>query len=314
MRVLVTGADGFVGSHLVPMLGERGHEVVAAVRPGFERREGMERLRGLGRLALELEDADSVRAAVGEDLDAVVHLAAVASGTDAQRDPFAAWRVNTLGTAMLAEALAHAGSEKGREPVLLLASTAEVYGDAPPTPRVETDPVRPCSPYAASKLGAEVASLEVHRRTGLRAIVARAFPHVGAGQDDRFAVPAFARRIAEAKRAGVSEVRVGNLEPVRDYLHVSDVAAAYCELLAKGEAGEVYNVASERGIRLGDLLALLAKIAGHPVTPKPDPDLMRPADIAYLVGDSTKLRQATGWEPRVPLSEALAEVLRAQAD
>lgn len=313
MRVLVTGADGFVGSHLVPLLRERGHEVLATVRPGFERREGVALLRDSKLLRLELESAESVRAVAGEDPEGVVHLAAVASGADAQRDPAQAWRVNTLGTAMLAEALAHSGGGKAGT-TFLLVSTAEVYGDGPPTPRVESDPPRPCSPYAASKLGAEIASQEVHRRTGLRVVVARAFPHLGAGQDDRFVVPAFARRIIEAKRRGETEVRVGNLEPIRDYLHVSDVAAAYCELLEKGEPGEVYNVASGEGIGLGDLLELLADIVGHAVTPRQDPDLMRPADISYLVGDSTKLRRRTGWRPRVSLHQALAEVVGAQTD
>lgn len=312
MRVLVTGAEGFVGSWLVPALRESGHEVVAAVRAGLEGGEGREWLRGVEVRLLELMDETSVHTVAAEPAEAVVHLAAVASGVDSQRDPVAAWRVNAVGTALLMEALGSLRSREQRDPLVLLASTAEVYGAGSPHPRVETDATLPCSPYAASKLAAEIASLEVHRRTGLRVVIARAFPHVGAGQDERFVVPAFTRRIIAAKRAGRERVRVGNLDPIREFLDVSDVAAAYVGLLDKGEPGEVYNVASGQATSLRDLFATLAELVGHKAVPDPDPELLRPADIPYLVGDSAKLRKRTGWEPHVSLRQALAEVVNAQ--
>ena len=244
----------------------------------------------------------------------MIHLAAVASGQEAQRDPAAAWRVNAVGTALLAEELGRLASEGRTRPLLLLVSTAEVYGRGPSTPRVESDPTCPVSAYAASKLAAEVAALEVHRRTGLGVIVARAFAHTGRGQDERFVVPALARRLLIAKRARAPAIKVGNLDPVREFMHVSDVVDAYCRLLAAGRSGEIYNVASGRGVALIDVLEGLMERVGYRVLAEADPDLVRAADIPYLVGDGARLRAATGWSPRCSLEDALAEVVDAQAN
>jgi GDP-4-dehydro-6-deoxy-D-mannose reductase len=159
-----------------------------------------------------------------------------------------------------------------------------------------------------------VAALEAWRRAGLRVVVARSFAHTGPGQDPRFVVPAFAQRLRFAKRIGAPVVKVGNLEPVRDLLHVQDVVDAYVRLLSKGEAGEVYNVASGQGKSLEDLLFRMAELLGVRAIPEADPDLMRPADIPHLVGDAAKLRAATGWNPRRSLDDTLRDVLNAQAD
>lgn len=288
--------------------------MVAAARPGTPGAARLAADRSVQTVPLELLDRDSVRAVVGTGPDAVMHLAAVASGVDARRDPVAAWDVNAVGTARLAEELGRAVSDRRGNPLLLVASTAEVYGAGPETPRVEGDPTRPVSAYAASKLAAEIAALEVHRRTGLRVIIARAFAHTGRGQDERFVVPALARRLLIAKRVGAPAIKVGNLDPVREFMHVSDVVDAYCRLLSSGRDGEVYNVAGGRGMALRELLERLMDIVGHRVVAEADPELVRPADIAYLVGDAAKLRAATGWSPRVALDDALAEVVDAQTD
>lgn len=308
----MTGADGFVGSWLVPRLLEDGHQVVAGMRPGPA--AAAERLgEGVRRVALELTDPGSVERALDPPPDAVVHLAAVASGADARRDPLAAWVVNAAGTACLAEALGRLVSAAEADPVLLVVSTAEVYGRGDRRPRVETDPAEPVSPYAASKLGGEIAALELHRRTGLKVVVARAFAHTGRGQDERFVVPALARRLILAKRIAAPVIKVGNLEPVREFLHVSDVVDAYARLLVQGQPGEVYNVAGGQAISLRELLERLMRIVGYRVIPEVDPELVRPVDIPYLVGDGSKLRSATGWSPRVALDQVLAEVVDAQA-
>jgi GDP-4-dehydro-6-deoxy-D-mannose reductase len=298
MQVLVTGADGFVGRSMVRRLLDDGREVIGAVRPGA---------------SPGVADAASVTACLDRPLDAVVHLAGVASGTDALADAGFAWTVNAAGTARLVDALGRARRRDQVDPLVLVISTAEVYGRGAPVPRRETDPAAPLSPYAASKLGGEVAALEAWRRTGLRVIVVRPFPHTGPGQDPRFVVPAFAERLSFAKRIGAPVVKVGNLEPVREFLHVWDVVDAYARLLTKGHAGEVYNVATGVGISLDDLLFKMAGMLGLRPIPEADPDLMRPADIPYLVGDAAKLRTATGWTPRVPLDETLRQVLDAAA-
>jgi GDP-4-dehydro-6-deoxy-D-mannose reductase len=304
MRVLVTGADGFVGGRLVRRLTAAGHAVTAAVRRGTVAPSGVVRA-----CAFDLRDGASVREATAGGFEAAVHLAAVASGADARLDPGTAWEVNAAGTARLCEALAAMGASAPR---FLLVSTAEVYGAGPPRPRRESDPPAPCSPYAASKLGAEVAATEVGRRTGMRVIIVRPFPHTGGGQDTRFVAPAFAQRIREALHSGQREVRVGNLDPIRDFLHVDDVADAYLALLECEEPGPCYNVAAGSGVPIREVFERLRRLLGADVRATPDPALMRPADIPHLVGDAARLRTDTGWRPRRTLDDALGEVARAE--
>jgi GDP-4-dehydro-6-deoxy-D-mannose reductase len=244
--------------------------------------------------------------------DAIVHLAAVSSGAVALRDPGVAWDINAGGTARLVHVLAEARRKDRADPVVLVVSTGEVYGLGQSVPRRETDPLAPVSPYAASKLAAEVAALEAWRRSGLRIVVARSFAHTGPGQEVGFVIPAFAQRLLFAKKIGAPVVKVGNLEPVRDLLHVQDVVDAYVRLIRQGEAGEVYNVASGQGSRLEDVLFQMAGLLGIRAIPEADPELMRSADIPHLVGDYSKLRAATGWSPRRSLDDTLRDVLNAQ--
>jgi GDP-4-dehydro-6-deoxy-D-mannose reductase len=314
VKVFVTGADGFVGRWVLRRLLGDGREVFAAVRPatvGAEEGLSPAERAAVHWLPFEITDMESVRRGAGAPYDAVIHLAAVASGAEALRDPGYAWTVNAAGTARLVQVLAGARREGRGDPVVLIVSTGEVYGRGDGTPRRETDPTAPCSPYAASKLGAEVAALEAWRRAGLRVIVARTFAHTGPGQDARFVVPAFAQRLKFAKKIGAPVVKVGNLEPVREFLHVQDAVDAYARLLVHGEAGAVYNVASGQGIKLEELLFRMAAMIGVRPIVEADPELIRGADIPYLVGDATKLRSATGWSPRFDLDATLRQVLDA---
>ena len=144
--------------------------------------------------------------------------------------------------------------------------------------------------------------------------VARSFPHSGRGQGQRFVIPAFACRVGTAKAVNAPAIKVGNLQPVRDILHVSDVVEAYMRLIEQGVAGEVYNVASGQGYALSDLLARMGDIVGYRVVTEVDATLVRTSDIPYLVGDATKLRTLTGWVPRVGVEAMLTEVLDAQAN
>jgi GDP-4-dehydro-6-deoxy-D-mannose reductase len=314
MRVLVTGADGFVGRHVVERLVESGHEVSAGCRPGGESPErwmGQRTREAVKVVPLEVTDSASVAAALSRPFEAMVHLAAVASGSDARQDPGHAWVVNAAGTARLVDAAVALRANTGVDPLMLVVSSAEVYGDGPARPRVETDPLLPQSPYAASKVGAEVAALEAWRRIGLRIVIARAFPHTGPGQLPVYVVPAFLHRLRAAQAAGAAEVRTGSLDPVRDLLDVRDVAAAYIALLTKGAPGEAYNIARGEGVTLRELFSRLANLVGTKVQPVPDPSLMRSGDIQYLVGDASKLRRATGWSPRFTLEQTLREMVDA---
>lgn len=311
MRTLVTGADGFVGQWLCHALLAAGHQVIGThlgVAPLRGTLGDEERARIRWR-PLDLAQDESLAPLTAEPCDWVVHLAGLASASEAARDPGLAWVVNAAGTARLAHHLAAAGN-----PLLLLVSTGEVYGAGPERPRLETDPIAPRSAYAASKAAAELAVAEVVRRGRLRAIVARPFPHTGPGQSRTFAFPAFASRIREAHHVRRRSVPVGNLEPVRDLLDVRDVADAYLALLERGEVGTTYNVARGDGLSVGEVFRRLAAIIGADVIPETDPALMRAADIPHLVGDPARIIAATGWRPRHTLDETLRDLVDAQAD
>jgi GDP-4-dehydro-6-deoxy-D-mannose reductase len=310
VKVLVTGADGFVGRYAVKALRAAGHTVTAAVGPGARGRAAWPD--GVAEVELDLSDARSVAACAAEPADGVIHLAAVASGRAASDDPAVAWAVNAEGTAALCAALAE--RRRGEGSRVLVVSTAEVYGRRDAEPARESDRVAPASPYAASKAAAEIAARAVGRATGLAIIIARPFPHTGPGQDERFAVPAFARRLRAARQRGLRVVKVGNLEPVRELLDVRDVVAAYLVLLERGIPGETYNIATGTGVTLAEVFRRLAALVGVDAIPEPDPELVRSADLPFLVGDARKLREATGWTPAIPLDQTLRDVVHAQAD
>ena len=316
MKVLVTGADGFVGRYLVHSLLGRGDEVVAAVRPGgpdphvWLPRDGRDRVETVD---LELTERHGADALAEYSVDGMVHLAALASGAEARAHPEEAWAANVLGTLRLLDAVAARPGSADTTRVLVI-STAEVYGRGSGRARTEDDRIDPVSPYASSKAAAELAAGDVARRTGLAVMLARPFPHTGVGQPTQYVIPSFLERLIEARRQGAPTIATGNLDPVRDILDVRDVVDAYLALLDRGSAGESYNVASGTGYSVLEILRLMAGLVGIDVEPRPDPALQRPADIPHLVGDASKLREATGWQPRIAFERTLAEMVHAQTN
>jgi GDP-4-dehydro-6-deoxy-D-mannose reductase len=243
-------------------------------------------------------------------VDAIVHLAAMASGAAARKDPMGAMQVNAIGSVnFITEFL-----EAGQRPRVLFVSSGEVYGAGHNGPIPEDTPLKPASPYAASKFAAEPAMLGMAEGTGIRMIIARPFTHTGPGQAPLYVLPGMVERLREAKRTGQLEIPVGNLDPVRDFLDVRDVAKAYLLLLEHGVAGEAYNVASGVGHRLGDCFATLVRLVGVEAVPVTDASLARPADISVLIGDPSKLHAATGWTPQIPFEQTLQDLVDAQAD
>jgi GDP-4-dehydro-6-deoxy-D-mannose reductase len=293
MRALITGASGFAGRHLTRHLREAGDDVT-----GTDRRHG----------GPDLLDAaawvELVRAAAPE---VVYHLAAQASVPASWSDPATTVAVNVVGTQHVLDACRAAGVDR-----VVVVSSSDVYGKVRPDqlPLREDAPLRPVSPYAASKAAAEQVALQAWSGFGLAVVRVRPFNHLGPGQDDRFVAGALAARVAEAEAAGGSgEVTVGNLTARRDFTDVRDVVRAYRALAVAGEPGEVYHVCSGRATAISDLADGLLARAGRPLRLRPDPDLLRPSDVPELVGDAAKLREATGWTPAHGLDTTLDDLL-----
>ena len=305
-RVLVTGAGGFVGPHLVAALTARGASVRGA---------------GLGsppagvRLEMwqEADFADMAQAGAAvaaAKVDAIVHLAGQSSAARSFEAPEETFRANVSGTWTLLEAVrTHTPGTR-----VLVVGTSEVYGPMPPgTPATEENAFAPVSPYALSKAAAEEVARAYAAAHGLDVVRARPFSHTGPGQSDRFVVPSFARQLA-AIEAGRAEpvLRVGNLDVTRDISDVRDIVTGYAALLERGVAGEVYNLCRGEGIHLRQLLSELVAMARVQVKVEVDPARLRPADMPWLVGDASRIRQATGWRTERPLGATLGDVFADQ--
>jgi len=288
VRVLVTGAAGFVGSALLPKLSAAGFEPIGCD------------------LELDVTDAAAVEAGVVRFAPgAIVHLAALSSVASSMQRAAQTYRVNFLGTWFVLEA----ALRRAPRCRVLLVGSGEIYGSAPPSaaPHGEHAPLQPRSPYARTKACADLLGA-VYAQRGLDVIRARPFNHTGPGQRDDFVAASFARQIAEiecGRRA--PRMRVGNLDSLRDFLDVDDVVDAYTRLLGRAVPADAYNVASGRGISIGALLeGLLALSSARPEI-EVAAERLRPTDC--LVGDASRLRAATGWAPRVPFSTTLERTL-----
>jgi len=296
MRALVTGSGGFVGRHLVAHLTAEGDEVHGLDRDGPE-----------GAARVDIIEPDAVTARIGEIApDVVYHLAGWSDVGGSWQAPLQAFRANAEGTLNVLAAASAAGV--GRT---IVVSSADVYGvvAAEHLPVTEDHPLRPASPYAASKVAADFLGLQAFLGRGLDVVRVRAFNHIGPGQTDRFVVPAIASRVARNELDASVEIPVGNLAARRDFTDVRDVVRAYRLLAVAGVAGEVYNVCSGRDVAVSELADLLIAHAAHPMRLVVDPDRHRPVDVPVVRGDAGRIAAATGWAPTIPLEDTLAEVL-----
>jgi GDP-4-dehydro-6-deoxy-D-mannose reductase len=292
VRALVTGAGGFVGTHLVRYLLDEGDEVVE-----LERNVD----------GIDIADAEPIAEAVMEAKpEAVYHLAGAADVGGSWTAPHETFMANALGTLNVLEASRAAGADR-----VLAVTSADVYGRVTEDelPINERQPLRPVSPYAASKVAADALAQQAWLGHRLPVVRVRAFNHLGPGQSDRFVAPSLAARIARNERDGGDEVPIGNLTPRRDVTDVRDVVRAYRLLMVAGEPGAVYNVCRGAAVSVKEIAEMLLGMAARPMHLVSDPALQRPVDIPVLVGDNTALRLATGWEPTIPLQTTLADVL-----
>jgi GDP-4-dehydro-6-deoxy-D-mannose reductase len=305
-RVLVTGAGGFVGLHLIQRLAQAGHAVLAL---GIDTAPARARVPLAGEWDADLRDLDAVASGIGAARpDAVVHLAAQSSAARSFEDPVSTFQVNVLGTWNLLEAVRRAAPAAR----VLCVGTGDIYGPQPEGSRVaEEAPLRPVNPYALSKAAADLTAEMAARVHGLDVIRTRSFGHTGPGQTDRFVVPSLARQIA-AIEAGRAQpvIRVGNLEVTRDLCDVRDVVEAYRLLLERGRTGCAYNVCRGEAVRLTEVARELTARARVPVRVEVDPSRMRPTDLSYLVGDPGLIERELGWRAQIPLARTLEDILQ----
>jgi GDP-4-dehydro-6-deoxy-D-mannose reductase len=295
MKALVTGASGFVGPHLVAHLEASGDQVVAVDRGGAT--------------PVDVTDRDAVQAVMRDVRPAAVyHLAALSHVAESWSAAANSFRVNAEGTLNVLVAARDAGV--GR---VLVVGSAEEYGAVREAdlPIDEDTPLRPMTPYGASKVAADYLALQAYLGGGLETVRARPFNHTGPGQSPRFLVPALARRVAEAERAGEDKVLVGSLDPVRDITDVRDVVRAYRSLVERGEPGEVYNVCSGRGTTVREIAERLLAHAHRNLELVVDENLVRKVEVPRLVGNPSKIGTDIGWSPEIDIDRTLDDVLAA---
>ena len=306
-RILVTGAAGFVASHLGEACADRDDILLV----GLQRPTSVTRVLPAGFVAgveADLLDATGLRDAVAEAKpDQIIHLAGQSSVHESYRNPGGTLLANVLGTQHLLFA-----AEKAQVRRVLIVGSADEYGDIRPeeVPLREDRPLAPLSPYAVSRVAQGALCAEFARRKTVQIVRTRTFPHTGKRRGAVFAESSFARQIAEIEiEQAPAVIQVGNLDAIRDFSDVRDVIRAYLLLLEKGESETVYNVCSGRGVAMREILSSLIALSTIKVEVHVDPARLRPSDLPVLIGDPDRLRAATGFAPSGDLTAALKDLL-----
>lgn len=292
-RALITGISGFVGRHLREELVREGWQVY-----GFDIRPSGENV-FMGDLS---DRAALSRAVLDCQPDAVFHLAGIIKSDNAEMY----YKSNLFGTLSLLEAIL----QSELHPKLIVASSSAVYGlTKSARPITERSPLRPVAEYAVSKAAQETAALRYHYAFGLPVIIARMFNLLGPGQSPDLACSAFARQIALAEISDQNEIVTGNLDAKRDFVDVRDAVRAFALLAEKGEAGQAYNICSGRAVAIKKCLREMMSQSQKQLSARIEAARVQKNDIPVQVGSFEKLKKVTGWNPRIPLNESLADLL-----
>jgi nucleoside-diphosphate-sugar epimerase len=286
-RALLTGCHGFTGRYVAAELEAAGYEVVGLAHDGDPPREGVLRANLLDRAAVG-------RAVSKARADVALHLAAISFVAHGDADEI--YRTNVVGTRNLLDALAAADVKPQR---VVLASSANIYGNAAVDPIVENTPPAPANDYAVSKLAMEyMARLWMDR---LPVVLVRPFNYTGVGQHENFLIP----KIVAHFRRGEKLIELGNTDVARDFSDVRDIARAYAAIVEKAPAGEVVNLCSGIAHPLGEVLDTMARIAGYAIEVRVNPAFVRSNEVKRLVGSNAHLRELTGFAPSIALEETL---------
>ena len=307
MKILVTGAEGFIGSHLTELLVEKGYEVKAFVRYNFTNNwgwlESSKYLKDIEIYAGDVRDYDSVYDAM-KDVNIVFHLAALIGIPYSYTSPLAYIKTNTEGTYNVLEAGRKLGLER-----IIVTSTSEIYGTAQYVPIDEKHPYNPQSPYAASKAAADHLALSYYRSFGTPVTIIRPFNTYGPRQSARAIIPTIVTQVLSGK----TQIKLGNLAPTRDLNYVKDTTNGFITVgLHEKTIGDVYNIGSGREISIGDLAQKIVDLIGKSVEIVQDEQRIRPqkSEVERLLCNADKASKLTGWEPKYTLDEGLKETIQ----
>ena len=310
MRVLITGITGFVGSHFAEFLLARGAEVVGSVR-WRSKTENIEHIRDrLTLIESDLRDALSVRTVLEQARpDCIVHLAAQSFVGASWHTPVETFTTNVISQMNLLEGMRQL-SPRAR---CLVIGTSEEYGlvDPDELPVRETNPLRPLSPYAVSKVAQDLMGYQYFKSYGLHIVRTRAFNHTGPRRGEAFATSNFAKQIAEIEVGSRKPViQVGDLKPTRDFSDVRDIVRGYWQLLEQGTPGEVYNLCSGEAWSIERILQfLIGQSTASGITVHVEAARLRPSDVPILRGSSEKIEKAIGWRRTIRLEQTLTDLL-----
>ena len=310
MKVLITGITGFVGSHLADYLLSLGSIEIHGIERWRSRTENIEHIRDkINLVGCDIRDSISVTETIGKiKPDKIFHLAAQSFVPSSWQAPQESLTTNIIGELNVFEAVRAVNIN----PVIQIAGSSEEYGLVLPDelPIKETNPLRPLSPYAVSKVGQDFLGYQYYKSYNMNIIRTRAFNHTGPRRGEVFASSNFAKQIVEIeKNKREPVIFVGNLDARRDFSDVRDVVRAYWLATEKCLPGEVYNISSGKALSIKEMLDLLLKISKVKVEIKQDSARMRPSDVNVLLGDNTKFCKQTGWKPEIPFEQTLKDLL-----
>jgi len=310
MRILITGATGFVGSHMVDYILNNTQDKIYATKRWMEDTTNLNHISDerFEFIDCDLLDGLSIKRAVEiSKPDKVFHFAAQSFPEVSFKTPVITLQTNTIGTTHLFESI----KESEYNPVIVSVSTSEVYGmpKEDEIPIKETNPIRAANPYSISKVGHDLMSQYYFNAYGMKIITTRMFSHEGARRGKEFAVSSFAYQIAKGEKSGDYIVKHGNLDSVRTYSHIDDAIEAYWLCSESDKYGEVYNIGGSETCKVGDALDSMIEKSDKPFVKVLDEERLRPTDITLQIPSTTKFRTDFNWKPKKTMDDIWNDLL-----